>query len=335
MRTFLGVDGGGTKTDFLLIDESGRVLASHRAGSAYYLETGIEALEAMLTAGIQATLQQAAVPALQLAYAFIGLPAHGEDSGLLPRLNGIAAKVLPVERHRCGNDMVCGWAGALAGRDGISVVAGTGSIAYGEFETRCARAGGWGELFSDEGSAYWISREALSVFSRMSDGRTPKGALYELIRGHFQLGADLELDLCAKVYGPPPLARSEIAALAPLVARAAGAGDAAAHGLFERAAQELAAMVHAVRDRLGVPPHESFPVSYSGGMFRLEGLLSPLLEAALGAGDRRYEFVTPRLPPSAGAALHAAKLAGAPLNPGSVAGLARALEGGGGRVIFE
>jgi len=41
MKTYLGVDGGGTKTDFLLIDESGRLLAKQRAGSAYYLETGV------------------------------------------------------------------------------------------------------------------------------------------------------------------------------------------------------------------------------------------------------------------------------------------------------
>ena len=185
--------------------------------SAYYLEIGVDALQTMLVAGIRATLQQAAVPAAQVAFTFIGLPAYGENSALLARLDGIAADVLPAERYRCGNDMVCGWAGALAGCDGISVVAGTGSIAYGEFETRCARAGGWGELFSDEGSAYWIAREALTLFSRMSDGRTPKAALYDLIRERFQLRADL--DVCAAVYGPPPLARSEIAALAPLAAR--------------------------------------------------------------------------------------------------------------------
>ena len=51
VRTFLGIDGGGTKTDFLLIDESGRVLASHQAGSAYHLETGIDALQRMLVDG--------------------------------------------------------------------------------------------------------------------------------------------------------------------------------------------------------------------------------------------------------------------------------------------
>jgi N-acetylglucosamine kinase-like BadF-type ATPase len=321
VKVFLGIDGGGTKTDFLLMDEVGRVLATHRGGSAYYLETGFEALQAMMVAGIQATLQQAGITPAQLEFSFIGLPAFGEDSVLLPRLNSIVAHVLPAARHRCDNDMVCGWAGALAGRDGINIVAGTGSIAYGESETRRARAGGWGELFSDEGSAYWIAREALTLFARMSDGRAPKAALYGLMREHFELRADL--DLCAAVYGPPALTRSELAALAPLVAHAARDGDAGARELFERAAQELASMVHAVRDRLAVPSRFPLPVSYSGGMFRLEGLLRPMLEAALAGGARCYEFVEPRLAPVAGAALYAAKLAGAVLPAASIDALAR------------
>ena len=325
VKTFLGVDGGGTKTDFLLIDAAGSVLAAHRGGSAYYLELGFEALQAMMAAGIQATLKQAGIAATELEFAFLGLPAYGEDRALLPRLDGIVADVLPGGRYRCGNDVVCGWAGALAAGDGINIVAGTGSIAYGEYQGRGARAGGWGELFSDEGSAYWIAREGLTLFSRMSDGRAPKGALYDLIRAHFRLDADL--DVCAAVYGPPPLTRSGLAALAPLVARAARQGDAEARRLFEKAAQELAAVVRAVRNQLNAPPQALLPVSYSGGMFRLEGLLKPMLEAALGAGEHRYEFVVPKLSPVAGAALYAAKLAGTALSAESVAALARSVEG--------
>jgi N-acetylglucosamine kinase-like BadF-type ATPase len=321
MRIYLGVDGGGTKTDFLLIDESGRVLASHRAGSAYYLETGIEALETMLVSGIQETLRKARVPASALAFAFIGLPAHGEDSALLPRLDRVAESVLPAASHRCGNDMVCGWAGALAGRDGINLVAGTGSIAYGEYAGRRARAGGWGELFSDEGSAYWVARESLSLFSRMSDGRIPKGPLYAMIRERFVLRGDL--DLCAAVYGPPPLARSELAGLAPLLGRAAAAGDVHAQGVLAAAARELAAMVHAVRESLGPPPGESLRVSYSGGMFQFGELLLAPLRSALAAGAHPYEFVEPQLGPGAGAALYAARLSGTPLAATAVATLAQ------------
>jgi N-acetylglucosamine kinase-like BadF-type ATPase len=328
LNTFLGVDGGGTKTEFLLINEDGRVLASRREGPAYYLETGVDALGAMLVAGIRATLDQASISPAGVTFAVIGLPSYGEDSALLPRLGRLAAVVIAPERYRCVNDMVCGWAGALTGHDGVNIVAGTGSIAYGEFEGRQARAGGWGELFSDEGSAYWIAREALSLFSRMSDGRADRGALYALIREHFQLHADL--DVCAMVYGPPPLTRSGLAALAPIVAQAARDGDGGAQQILARAATELAAIVNAVRDQLAVPSPRALPVSYSGGMFRLGNATIPLLQSALNASGRSYEFRSPRLSPVAGAALYAAKLAGTRLSAQAVEQLALAHPAGHG-----
>jgi N-acetylglucosamine kinase-like BadF-type ATPase len=319
VRIYLGVDGGGSKTRFLLIDEAGQVLASHAEGPAYHLEIGLEALKALLTRGIERTLRQADVPVDSVTYAFIGLPAYGEDRSLLPRLDVVPLAALPHRRYRCENDMVCGWAGALAGADGITIVAGTGSIVYGEYAGHTARAGGWGELFSDEGSAYWLAREGLRLFSRMSDGRSARGALYERVRRQFALGDDL--DLCAVIYGKRAAQRSELAQLAKLVADAAGAGDEAAHALFVQAAIELADMVDAVRAQLEVPPEVDLPVSYWGGVFQLGDLLVTPLAAALSTPARGYRLVAARLPPEAGAGLLAAKLSGTPLDAPSIAAL--------------
>jgi len=323
VRTYLGVDGGGSKTEFVLIDESGRVLAMRREGPAYYLETGVEALKAMLASGIQATLAEGSVEPGDLTYAFLGLPAYGEDSCLLAILDRAASPVLSEERYRCANDMVCGWAGALGGRDGINIVAGTGSIAYGEFAGRSARAGGWGELFSDEGSAYWVAREGLNLFSRMSDGRAEPGPLHRLIREHFRLRGDL--DLCAALYGPPPLTRSAIAGLAPIVAQAARAGDTRSRRLFHSAATELAALVDSVRGKLDAPHDLVLPVSYSGGMFQFGELVLDPLRAALSGSERGYEFIAPRMSPGGGATLYAAKLSGIPLTAAGVEELTRQL----------
>lgn len=313
MRTFLGVDGGGTKTEFVLVDASGQVLAQHQEGSAYYLEIGLDSLQAMLTRGVAATLGQAALSASQLTFAFFGLPAYGEDSRLLSRLDTVASPTLEPGRYKCGNDMVCAWAGALACEDGINIVAGTGSIAYGEFGGKQARAGGWGELFSDEGSAYWIAREGLTLFSRMSDGRVAKGPLYELLCAHYDI--EFDLDLCAAIYGENSAARSQIAKLATLVAEAARAGDTQARALFTAGVNELVAIVGAARRRLAVPPDVALPVSYSGGMFKLTDLVLEPFNSALRASGQRYECLAPRLPPAAGAALYAAKCYGVPITP--------------------
>jgi N-acetylglucosamine kinase-like BadF-type ATPase len=326
VKTFLGIDGGGTKTAFLLIDESGRVLASHTEGPAYYLEIGWEAMRAMLARGIQATLESAALSPSNLEFAFLGLPAYGEDSTLLPALDAAASPQLQTGRYRCGNDALCGWAGALACQDGINIIAGTGSMAYGEFNGRAARAGGWGELFSDEGSAYWIAREGLRLFSRMSDGRAQRGVLYDIVRRHFALSADL--DLCAAIYGKSRIERSNLAALSTLVAEAALAGDTQATALFAVAAEELAQIVDAVHAQLQVPASATVMVSYSGGMFQQrELLLRPLQSRLTNARDSRYQVVAPRLSPVAGAALYAAKLSGAPLGERAIDELERQVRG--------
>ena len=99
MRTYLGVDGGGSKTAFLLIDESGKVLAAHTEGPAYYLEIGLEVLRGMLGRGIRATLELGGIASSSLDFAFFGLPAYGEDSRLLPVLDAIASPVLPAEHY--------------------------------------------------------------------------------------------------------------------------------------------------------------------------------------------------------------------------------------------
>ena len=325
MRTYLGVDGGGTKTRFLLLDETGTVLAAHTEGPAYHVEIGAEALRSMLGQGIKTTLRRGGVAASHLTFAFLGLPAYGEDRAAVPLLDAAPSRALPAARYRVGNDMVCGWAGALAGEDGINVVAGTGSIAYGEYQGRSARAGGWGELFSDEGSAYWLAREGLRLFSRMSDGRTPRGALYERVRQQFGLQNDL--DLCGALYGKSAAQRSQFAQLSKLVTEAASAGDEQAAALFGRAAHELAEIVDAVRDQLQVPQATELAVSYSGGLFQLGDLLLTPLQAALTGTPRKYRFLGARLPPDAGAALQAAKLSGTPLTAGSIAMLEAHMRG--------
>ena len=153
-RYFLGVDGGGTKTEFVCIDEGGAVVARQIEGTTYHLQVGLDGAVHALEAGIAGICAQLDIARTDLAYVFFGLPAYGEDAAIDPQLDRHCASLLGHDRYRCGNDMICGWAGSLACADGMNLVAGTGSIGYGERQGRAARVGGWGEVFSDEGSAY-------------------------------------------------------------------------------------------------------------------------------------------------------------------------------------
>jgi N-acetylglucosamine kinase-like BadF-type ATPase len=317
---FLGVDGGGTKTAFALIDSEGTVLARHEDGSAYYLEVGMEGAAAMLARGCAAVFAAAGVKASDIDFAFFGLPAYGEDRAVQQQLDALPRAVLGHDRYLCGNDMVCSWAGSLACADGISVIAGTGSMAYGEIAGQRARAGGWGELFSDEGSAHWIARAGLALFSRMSDGRAPRGPLHALVRERLALQDDL--DLCQVVYGELKGERSKVAGLSRLVAEAAAQGDLQAAAIIESAAAELAALVDAVRSALGVAAGDGVAVSYTGGLFGADGPLREPFARALAASEGSYRLAPPRLAPVLGAALYAARTAATPLSAAALERLA-------------
>lgn len=304
---YLGVDGGGTKTEFLCIDATGAIVARHRGPTAYHLQVGVDGAAAAIGAGVTAICQTLAITPADIAFAFFGLPAYGEDSVIDPALERACGAALGHQRYHCGNDMVCGWAGSLDCADGLNLVAGTGSIGYGERQGKSARVGGWGEVFSDEGSAYWIAVQGLNAFTRMSDGRLPGGPLHAGFVAALSLRSDL--DICARIMGPNGLPRDAIAALAPVVAQAAADGDRVAIAIHQRAADELAAMADALRNTLGFAPGEEALISWSGGVLTNVAAVRDALEERLAARGG-YRMVAPRHSPAYGAARYAARLAG-------------------------
>ncbi|HUD28014.1 MAG TPA: BadF/BadG/BcrA/BcrD ATPase family protein [Novosphingobium sp.] len=302
---FLGVDGGGTKTEFVCIDGDGTVIARAVTGTTYHLQVGLDEAVRRLEQGIGEVCAALGIAPAAIDHAFFGLPAFGEDGTVDPLLEAACGRLLGHDRYACGNDMVCGWAGSLGCEDGINIVAGTGSIGYGERQGLSARVGGWGEVFSDEGSAYWIAVQGLALFSRMSDGRAARGILHQRITDALSLQHDLEV--CERIMGPGRMSRSEIAGLAAVVSAAASDGDRAAAAILDAAAHELAAIALALRERLGFPADQRVPISWSGGVLSQEPMVRiPFLAALERHG---FECVEPRHPPGHGAALYARKLA--------------------------
>jgi N-acetylglucosamine kinase-like BadF-type ATPase len=120
---YLGVDGGGTKTAYALVDAHGKLCATHLTGSVSHLADGFEQASATLLSGSAATLAKGGITAAELRFAFFGLPAYGEDSSTTAQMDAMPAPLLDAAKYRCGNDMVCSWAGSLACSDGISVIA--------------------------------------------------------------------------------------------------------------------------------------------------------------------------------------------------------------------
>ncbi|MFO1473918.1 MAG: BadF/BadG/BcrA/BcrD ATPase family protein [Lysobacterales bacterium] len=276
---FLGIDGGGTKTRFALIDGDGHLLAQAQLGTTYHPEVGLDGAADVLARGVAQVLQDAGIGGGDIGHAFFGLPAYGEDSALLPRLRALPGPILGHARYTCDNDMVCGWAGSLGCADGINIVAGTGSIGYGQRNGIGARAGGWGEVFSDEGSAYWIAVQGLNAYSRMSDGRAPKGPLHA---GSMRPSACARTSTSAPTSTANALTRGELARLSPLVATAALARKRRPRARsWTGPAAKLAQIADAIRTALHFEPGERVPVSTSGGAFSAGELLLASFRDAL------------------------------------------------------
>jgi N-acetylglucosamine kinase-like BadF-type ATPase len=317
---FLGVDSGGTKTALCVISERGDLVAQTETEGTYS-NRGIEFVARVLQEGVTSVCAQARISPREIQYAFFGLPGYGEVARDIPALEEAPRAALGHNRYRCDNDMVCGWAGSLGAADGINVVSGTGSMTYGQRSGIGVRVGGWGELFGDEGSAYWIAIRGLNAVSRMSDGRLPKGPLFETICQH--LGLTVELELVDVVLNRWRGDRSKIAGLSRQVSQAADLGDEHAAAVLHEAGRELALLVDATRRRLQYPPAETVPVSYSGGAFFAARVLDAF-RRQLELRPDGFELRRPLYSPAVGAALLAAKLAGRPLEQAALERLPRA-----------
>lgn len=277
MKWFVGVDGGGTKTAFAVSTLDGRPAATLRRTGCSYQSIGVQRAVALVVTGVQECLASVGADLEDCAGCCIGMPCYGEH-GEMDRMveERLSTALAPAPVYVC-NDVEVGWAGSLEGHEGIHIVAGTGSIAFGRgSDGRTARCGGWTEFFGDEGSCYWIGREAMSLFSKEADGRAPRGALYDLIRREFSFDEDYcFIDVIVRDIAPH---RDAVAGFQRYALQAAQAGDTAAIMLYEAAARELAVLIGAVKDKLVLQPGRT-TVSYSGGLFHAgELILGPLRE---------------------------------------------------------
>ena len=296
MKYYIGVDGGGTKTAVSIASADSSHLMSEVTGSAAWREFGVDnVIKRIKTVIDDFQLSESG----EIAAIAMGLPCYGEsEAGDCELLRAFTNIFYGVPLYLT-NDAEVGWAGSLSLSPGVSVVAGTGSIAYGKDDfgntTRC---GGWSEFFSDEGSCYWIGRKVLQLFSRQADGRTPKDELYSIVRKEFNINNDFEIiDLVHTEYISN---REKVASLQLIAKEAALVGSCSARNLYIDAAGRLCDMVIAIRDQLQFKK-QPFPVSYSGGLFKAGDLILPYFNeniTAIGGVP-----VTPKYEPVHGAVL--------------------------------
>lgn len=265
---FLGVDGGGSKTLAVIVDEAGYERGRGVAGSSNHEVVGLErAVGAIRDAvGKASAVAHTHLPVTAAWVGLAGIDQPRDIELLAPAVRSFAGRV------RISNDAELVLSG-LPHQVGVAVISGTGSIALGhDAQGTLARVGGWGHVLGDEGSGFGIGREALQCAVRAADGRGPATALLDTILGHWQLPAPEAL--LERVY--PTFDKTAIAALAPLVLARAREGDSVACKIEARAAHELALAVMAVTRKLGFVAGP-LPVAFGGGVLIHEERLRALV----------------------------------------------------------
>jgi N-acetylglucosamine kinase-like BadF-type ATPase len=269
---YLGIDGGGSKTLCAVGDESS-LLAMVTAGPSNITRVGQTRAREALHVAIREACANAKIAPQQVQRACIGVAGAGREQ-IAGVVRKIVAEMIPGEIDVVG-DMQIAMAAAFGPGPGVIVIAGTGSIAYGrDAQGRTARAGGWGFAISDEGSAHWIGRAAISALLRTIDRGIDQSKdaqataeatpLFREMKAAWELHSLDELVRAAN-------SNFDFARLFPAILTAVDAGDALAPRLLAQAGRELAQLAGIVVRRLFAEDHGSLPalsLAMAGGVFR-------------------------------------------------------------------
>ncbi len=297
MAFLLGIDGGGTKTVAIAADLQGNVLGKGVSGASNYQTVGLDQAIAAIKEASEEAIAAAGITTHEAKVICLGLAGVGRESDrvlLLPLIE----KLNLAEKIILEHDAAIALAGALACQPGIVVLAGTGAMAFGMNSAgEKRRAGGWGSILGDEGSAYYIGRRALVAICKAYDGRGPETILTNRLMEH--LGLDDFTDIVKRIYDQQTSPK-EIASFAPLVSQAAKNGDEAAATILGDAAEELALTASAVIKVLNMQ-NEAFQVAISGSVFKAgESLLKPFSEY-IRSTTPHAQIIPPRFEPAMGA----------------------------------
>lgn len=215
----------------------------------------------------------------QVKAACLGLSGVGrpeDEAAVRPLLDFLA----PAPIHLVSDGLIT-LAGAFDGRPGVIVIGGTGSLVLGANAAgEVMRAGGWGWILGDEGSGFFIGRQAVMAALAAWDETGPETLLAERITAAW--GLERIVQVVPMVYADLHSSKTRLASLAPVVIRAAADGDPVAQAILRQAGADLGQRAAAVLFRLGLMVEAEPPrVAYTGGILSGSAVVRETLRATL------------------------------------------------------
>lgn len=264
----IGVDGGAGRLKFAIRRPDGKIAHSHAPGANPIL-IGMKDFIGRLEKGIREAVSGAGLSSKEIVAAGFGLSGVDRAEQTQYLREEIGGRILPnCRRLWVGNDAMAALREGAGKLHGLIIIAGTGSICFGvDAKGRVTRAGGWGGELGDEGSAFWIGRQALQTACRMSDGRVESSTLMNVILHEleFESAADL-IPWTARISREE--FKQQTARLFPAVASLAEGGDEACATILDAAWDHLTRHVEAVLDRMDPGEREQIDqLVCAGGIF--------------------------------------------------------------------
>lgn len=302
MSYFLGFDGGGTKTDCVLLDANRGVAGEGRGGPGNPLRCGYEQAFASLREAAAQAIVAAKIGSADVTHVCAGLAGAGRKS-VIRRVMVFLANEFPSAIAQVTTDYEAALEAAVGSGPGVILIAGTGSVAYGRNAAgETARAGGYGPWIGDEGSAFEIGRRAVSAVAHARDAGARPTLLADMIP--IALGCPDWDDLILQIMNTPD---EVFPKLLPVVAEAAEREDGVAKGILSDSAVRLARLAQTVVRRLGLA-EQQFPLVKSGGVFGRSLALDAQVDAVLASAAPRANVSRLEISPALGAARIAARL---------------------------
>ncbi len=300
---FLGFDGGSAKTECALADASGRVMARATAGPSNPLRTGYTRAWFALSESADSVMARHKLRASDIRGVCAGLGDAGR-TGTARRVTAFFERSYPNARVQVTSDLETAFEAAFGRGEGIVLVAGTGSAAFGrDNHGRTARAGGRGPWFSDEGSAFNIGREAVRAVAMAEESRGPATALSARLFPALQTRNWNSLtEQIAK--NPDDV----FPRIFPLVAELADGEDVVSRAILSAGASDLVELARSVANELGWQDR-NFPIAKMGGIQGRSHFFDAAIEAELKRRLPLSQTVSVKTTPAEAAAGMAARLA--------------------------
>ena len=282
---YIGIDGGGTKTKFDLFDSDKNSIASITMPTIHPAQASFKEAVSVLTDAKEKLLEKINDSDYVLKVG-AGLGGYGINADYRKKLEDEFSTVF--DEFKLYSDAYAAMLGALAGEDGILMIAGTGSIALAKVGDETFRCGGFGYRYGDEGSAYSIGKALISRALKEADGRLDKSIISDLVADYFD-------NIGINIIATSDFSRDKIAGLAAAASKYVENSESV-RDFFLAAAKEISLHIKAIGKNF--ESGKRIRLSYIGGVFRSEYILECIKEMNQG-----IELVAPIYPPEKGSIL--------------------------------